>query len=120
MMKIIDFLITNWSDVTLVVSVLFIIIYSSFTNRTDYLRAELFSLVTEAEKVYGGKTGQVKLMYVVKKVYSKMPVILKLFLSEKQLEKIIENVLVNAKKSWSEKEDILKEGENTGGKNLFT
>lgn len=101
-MKIIEFLIENWSDVTLAFSVLFIIIYSSFTNKTEYLKADLFSLVTEAEKVYGGKTGQIKLMYVVRKIYSKMPVILKLFLSEKQLEKIIENVLTKAKKSWSE------------------
>ena len=101
-MKIIEFLIENWSDVTLVISVLFIIIYSSFTNKTEYLKAELFSLVTEAEKLYGGKTGQIKLMYVVRKIYSKLPVILKLLLSEKQLEKIIESVLSKAKKSWSE------------------
>lgn len=101
-MKIIEFLIENWSDVTLVISVLFIIIYSSFTNKTEYLKAELFSLVTEAEKLYGGKTGQIKLMYVVRKIYSKMPVILKLLLSEKQLEKIIESVLSKVKKSWSE------------------
>ncbi len=101
-MRIIEFLIENWSDVTLVNSVLFIIIYSSFTNKTEYLKADLFSLVTEAEKIYGGKTGQIKLMYVVRKIHSKMPVILKMFLSEKQLEKIIENVLRKAKKSWSE------------------
>lgn len=100
-MKIIEFLIENWSDVTLVVSVLFLIIYSSFTNKTEYLKADLFSLVTEAEKIYGEKTGQIKLMYVVRKIYSKMPVLLKIFLSEKQLEKIIENVLTKAKKSWS-------------------
>ncbi len=118
-MKIIEFLITNWSDVTLVISVLFIIIYSSFTNRIDYLRAELFSLVTEAEKIYGGKTGQTKLMYVVRKIYSRMPVALKLFLSEKQLEKIIENVLVKAKKSWSENKKVLIEGEAADGENLF-
>ena len=108
-MKIIEFLIENWSDVTLVISVLFIIIYSSFTNKTEYLKADLFSLVTEAEKIYGGKTGQIKLMYVVRKIYSKMPAILKMFLSEKQLEKIIENVLRKAKKSWSE--NITEEGD---------
>jgi len=118
-MKTVDFLITNWSDITLVISVLFIIIYSSFTNRTDYLKAELFSLVTQAEKIYGGKTGETKLMYVVSKVYSKMPLILKAFLSEKQLERIIESVLVKAKKSWSENEKILKEGEDVCGENLL-
>lgn len=119
-MKTIEFLIENWSDVTLVASVIFIIIYTSFTNRIDYLRAELFSLVTEAEKNYGEKTGETKLMYVIEKIYSKMPLALKMLLSEKQLEKIIENVLLKAKKSWSENEKLLKEGEDGGGENLFT
>lgn len=111
-MKIIEFLITNWSDVTLVASVVFIIIYSAFTNKIDYLKADLFSLVTEAEKIYGGKTGQAKLMYVVKKISSKMPAVLKIFLSEKQLEKIIETVLEKAKNLWSESGKII-EGDET-------
>ncbi len=110
-MKTVQFLISNWSDITLALSVLFIIVYSSFINKIGYLRAELFSLVTEAEKIYGGKTGEIKLMYVVKKIYSKMPGVLKAFLSENQLEKIIENVLEKAKKAWSEKDGALGEGE---------
>ena len=110
-MKIIELIICNWSDILLVFSVLFLVIYSSFTNNLDYLRADLFSLVTEAEKLYGGKTGELKLMYVVKKIHSKMPVILKAFLSEKQLEKIIEKVLKKAKEIWSEKSEIIESGE---------
>ena len=41
-----------------------------------------------------------KLAFVVKKVYSKMPLILKTFLTEKRLEKIIETVLLKAKNAW--------------------
>lgn len=111
-MKIIEFIIYNRSDILLVFSVLFVIVYSSFTNNLDYLRAELFSLVTEAEKIYGGKTGEIKLMYVVKKIHSKMPAILKAFLSEKQLEKIIEKVLTRVKKIWSEKPETIESGES--------
>ncbi len=62
--------------------------------------------------MYGGKTGKVKMMYVVKKIYSKMPVVLKLFLTEKHLEKIIEEVLKKAKKSWEEKPEIIGAGED--------
>lgn len=110
-MKTVQFLISNWSDITLVFSVLFIIVYSSFTNRIGYLKAELFSLVTEAEEIYGGKTGKIKLMYVVKKIHSKMPAVLKMFLSENQLEKIIEGVLNKAKKAWAENPEFLNEGD---------
>ncbi len=111
-MKIIEFIIYNWSDILLVFSVFFLMIYSSFTNNLGYLRADLFSLVTEAEKIYGGKTGEIKLMYVVKKIHSKMPAVLKAFLSEKQLEKIIEKVLMKVKKIWSEKPETIESGES--------
>lgn len=111
-MKIIEFLISNWSDITLVVSVIFIMIYSTYTGKIDYLRAEIFSLVTEAEELYGGKTGKMKLMYVVKKIYGRMPPVLKLFLSEKHLEKIIEDVLGKAKKTWEEKPEIIGKEES--------
>ncbi len=64
--------------------------------------------MTEAEKIYGAKTGETKMMYVVKKVYAKMPIVLKTFMSEKQLEKIIENVLKKAKNLWAENQKIIK------------
>ncbi len=111
-MKIIEFLIANWSDITLIASVVFIMIYSAYTGKIDYLSAELFSLVTEAEEIYGEKTGNMKLMYVVKKIYGKMPPVLKVFLSEKHLEKIIEDVLEKAKKSWEEKPEMIGREEN--------
>lgn len=110
-MKIVEFIFENWSDIFLVLSVLALVIYSSMTNNLDYLKADLFTLVTEAEKIYGAKTGAIKLMYVVKKIYSKMPTILKVFLSEKQLEKMIEAVLQKVKESWAKNSQIIKVGE---------
>ena len=106
-MKIIDFFINNWSDITLVFSVVSVVIYSLYTGKISYLKADLFSLVTEAEELYGGKSGKVKLMYVVKKIYGRMPLVLKMLLSEKHLEKIIEDVLEKAKKAWEEKPEII-------------
>ncbi len=99
-MKILQFTEQYWSDILLIVSLAFVIIRSIFTNKLDYLKADIFSLVTDAEELYGEKSGEMKLAFVVKKVYSKMPLILKTFLTEKRLEKIIENVLLKAKKAW--------------------
>lgn len=99
-MEIIKFIESNWSDILLIVSVITIIVRSVFTNRLEYLKSDIFSLVTDAENIYGTETGQLKMAYVVKKIYSKMPLVLKTFLSEKKLEKIIESVLVKAKESW--------------------
>ncbi len=102
-MKTVEFFVSNWSDILIVISVIFLIIYSFFTNRLDYLKAEIFSLVTEAEKIYGGKAGESKLMFVIEKIYPKMPMIFKMFLSEKQLVDLIENVLIRAKNAWQKK-----------------
>lgn len=99
-MQILEFLFVNWSDILIVFFVSFLMIYSFCTNSLDYLKDEIFSLVTQAEKVFGGKTGEVKLRYVLGKIYNKMPMIFKIFLSEEKLKTIVENVLEKAKKSW--------------------
>ena len=99
-MKILQFTEAYWSDIILVISLFAVVIRSVFTNKLDYLKADIFSLVTDAEELYGEKSGEMKLAFVVKKVYSKMPIILKTFLTEKRLEKIIEAVLLKAKKAW--------------------
>lgn len=108
-MKILEFIEIYWSDILLVVSLGAVIIRSIFTNKLDYLKADIFSLVTDAENLYGEKSGEMKLAFVVKRVYAKMPLILKTFLTEKRLEKIIENVLVKAKNSWEKQ--LVKSGE---------
>ena len=107
-MKIIELIQFYWSDILLVLSVLFVVLRAYFVKEIGYLKADIFSLVTDAEEIYGGKTGKLKLNFVVKKVYEKMPVIIRTFLTEKKLEKIIEKVLVKAKESWLKQ----VEGEN--------
>lgn len=99
-MKTIELIQSYWSDILLIFSVVFVLVRAYFENELDYLKADIFSLVTDAEEIYGEKTGQMKLAFVVKKVYAKMPVVLRTFLTEKKLEKIIERILVKAKESW--------------------
>ncbi|MBQ7957558.1 MAG: hypothetical protein IJ279_05915 [Clostridia bacterium] len=99
-MKIIEFIQLYWSDIVLIFSVLFVLARAYFENELEYLKADIFSLVTDAEEIYGQKTGQLKLNFVVKKIYAKMPIMLRTFLTEKKLEKIIEKILVKARESW--------------------
>ncbi len=112
-MKTINFLITNLSDILLIFSLATAVIYSLFTNSLSYLKDEIFSVLTETEKIYGSKTGEVKLLYAVEKIHSKMPQILRVLLSEERLKKIIENSLKKAKELWSRNESILTKGESS-------
>lgn len=92
-MKIINFIFENYSEIFIVFLLISPIVYLTKNNNLSYLKAELFSLVNEAEKIYGSKTGELKLMYVVKSIYKKMPLSLRTFMNENQLKKIIEKVL---------------------------
>lgn len=92
-MKIINFIFENYSEIFIVFLLISPIVFLAANNNLSYLKAELFSLVNEAENIYGSKTGELKLMYVVKSIYKKMPLSFRTFMSENQLEKIIEKVL---------------------------
>ena len=60
----------------------------------------LFSIVTEAEKEYGGGTGILKLAEVMNKIYPKLPPIVKTFVTAERLTKWVEEALAAAKAKW--------------------
>lgn len=62
-------------------------------------------LVTEAEKLYGDKMGEMKKAYVIDQLYSRIPEAFKPFVTEENLTVILETVLVQAKLLWEEKQE---------------
>lgn len=69
-------------------------------GETAVLNRILFGLVTKAEKEFGGGTGKLKLAAVSDWIYQRIPAVLKLLFSEKDIEKLIEDALEEAKKAW--------------------
>jgi hypothetical protein len=59
-----------------------------------------------AEKEYGGGTGALKLAAVIDKVYVKLPALIKVFVPASTLQKWIEIVLAEAKKTWEANTNI--------------
>lgn len=99
-MKIIAFLAANWDSVLVVLAFLALIVVLIKRGETAVLKKILFSLVTKAEKEFGGGTGKLKLAAVSDWIYQRIPAVLKLLFSEKDIEKMIESVLEEAKKEW--------------------
>ncbi len=99
-MKIIAFLAANWDSVLVVLAFLALIVVLIKRGETAVLKKILFSLVTKAEKEFGGGTGKLKLAAVSDWIYQRIPAVLKLLFSEKDIEKMIESVLEEAKKAW--------------------
>ena len=111
-MKIIEFIITNWSDILLVIAAVVSLVYAIYKKDLSLVRQQLFSLVTEAEREYGSGTGALKLASVVTTIYPKLPKLFKSIITEKKLVQVIEDVLIEAKKKWESNTKLIKESED--------
>ena len=99
-MKIIAFLLANWDSVLVVLAFLALIVVLIKRGETAVLKKILFGLVTQAEKDYGDGTGRLKLAAVSDWIYQRIPAVLKLLFSQRDIENLIESVLEEAKKAW--------------------
>lgn len=105
-MELLKWLIFNWDSVVLVAVVLAILIYLIKTGQTKILKQIAVKLVTDAEGECGSGTGIIKLSEVVGKLYDKLPGIIRILFTEKQLVQITESVLEEAKKKWEANEKV--------------
>lgn len=105
-MNIIQFLFANWDSVLVVLAFLALIVVLVKRGETKALNKVLFGLVTQAEKQFGGGTGKLKLAAVSDWIYQRIPAVLKLLFSEKDIESMIETALDEAKKAWGNNENI--------------
>ncbi|GHU95023.1 hypothetical protein FACS1894208_07110 [Clostridia bacterium] len=100
-MNILKFLLSNWDSILVVVAAAAGVIALIAQKQYAILDKIAFSLVTEAEKKYGGGTGAAKFAAVIEWLYPKIPALIRLFVTSKQLEGIIERVLSDAQKRWA-------------------
>lgn len=76
-------------------------------GKKDFVRNVVLSLVVQAEKALGSGTGELKYAMVVENVYKVLPYILRLLISEKELDNIIENSVKYLKEYLKKDKDLL-------------
>ena len=101
-----EFLAHNWDSLLVILVFIGLIIFFAVKGKKKIVYKMLYALVTEAEKIYGSGTGSVKFAYVVEKVYSYMPAILKIFITSEALRDMIERALEEAKIAWGKEAGI--------------
>lgn len=99
-MNLINFIMNNWDSMLIIVGMLVIIILGIKRGETTILRQILFSLVTKAEQEFGSNVGVLKFAAVADMIYQRIPSVLKIFYTSKDIEKMIEDVLKEAKEKW--------------------
>lgn len=105
-MNVLAFLAANWDSVLVVVAFLAVVVVLIKRGETKILKQILFKLVTQAEKQFGSGTGSLKYAAVADWIYQRIPAVLKLLFTSNDIEKMIEDVLEEAKKAWGANENL--------------
>lgn len=105
-MNVLTFLAKNWDSVLVIVAFLALIVVLIKRGETKILKQILFNLVTQAEKQFGSGTGSLKYAAVADWIYQRIPAVLKLLFTSSDIEKMIEDVLEEAKKAWGANENL--------------
>ena len=84
-MNIIQFLVANWDSVLVVLAFLVLVAVLIKRGETKILKQILFNLVTQAEKQFGSGTGSLKYAAVADWIYQRIPAILKLLFTSKDM-----------------------------------
>lgn len=105
-MNVLTFLAKNWDSVLVIVAFLALVVVLIKRGETKVLKKILFNLVTQAEKQFGSGTGELKFAAVADWIYQRIPAVLKLLFTSKDIETMIESVLEEAKKAWGTNENL--------------
>ncbi len=106
-MKILNFITQYWDSLLVVILFIAAMIVLFVTGRKKVVKQILFALVTKAEQEFGSGTGALKKAMVISWIYEKLPAILKLMITEKTLDKWVEDALAYAKEKWASNEKLL-------------
>ena len=93
-----NLIMNNLDSVIVVILFIVAVIFMLRKGATKQVNEMLFYLVTEAEKQFGGGTGQLKYAAVVAWLYERLPLIVRILYTEKQIDLLIEDAVERMKK----------------------
>lgn len=96
-MSFIDFVTTHWSSILVVVLFIGALVVLIKKGYAKYAKQICFYLVCEAEEEFGSGTGALKYAAVTSWLYDKLPAVCKFFFTEKQIDRMIEEAVVQMK-----------------------
>lgn len=95
-------------EVIVIVAILVIAAILYFAVKGKYRKVAkriLLSLVVAAEEKFGGGTGEVKFAYVADKLHERMPVVVQLIFTEKDVANMIEEAVDKMKQLLTDNPD---------------
>lgn len=105
-MAFIEFIAAYWDSILLIVCACVALGILYFKGQKKIVYKILYALITEAEKQFGGGTGELKQAYVIEKIYNALPAVLKSVISAERLGKWVDDALIKAKAKWGENSSV--------------
>lgn len=93
----INFFMTYWDSIMFALLFIGFILFLLHKGYVKQANEILFYLVTQAEKEFGGGTGQLKYAAVTTWLYEKLPAIAKILLTSDQIDILIESAVLRMK-----------------------
>lgn len=84
------FIMENWQSISVAIAFLIAMVILMKINKEETVRKIILSLVVQAEKALGSGTGELKYAYVVDKLYDKLPKIISMLYSRKEIDNMIQ------------------------------
>lgn len=106
-MSFVEFITLHWSSLLVVALFIVALIVLIKKGYVKYAKQIVFYLVCEAESKFGSGTGALKYAAVTTWLYEKLPAICKFFLTEKQIDTMIEEAVSQMKEWLSANEEAL-------------
>jgi hypothetical protein len=107
-MNFLKLLAENWDSVLVVLVVIAAIAAIIVKKKWDLLDKILFTLVTWAEREFGGGTGELKLTAAIGKLYPKIPAVIRIFMTQDALVTLVERALTAAKEKWKTNPQLIQ------------
>lgn len=102
---LIDFIKANWDSILVVLVMVFVLVLLVRNGYKKSVRKILFYLVTQAEIEFGNGTGELKYALVATWLYERIPLIMRIILTEKTIDDLIEQAVIKMKEYLAENEN---------------
>ncbi|WMM24031.1 hypothetical protein RBU61_14015 [Tissierella sp. MB52-C2] len=102
-----EFIKVNISSILVVLLFVIGLLFFYKRGKKEFVRQVVLSLVVQAEKSLGSKTGDLKYMMVVEGIYKILPPILRILITKKELDNIIEDSVQVLKEYLSSETTLL-------------
>lgn len=93
-----NFILSNLDSVITIILFVMLLLFMLKRGAIKQVNEMLFYLVSEAEKQFGGGTGALKYAAVTTWLYERLPLIIKVLFTPKQIDKLIEDAVEEMKR----------------------